>query len=101
MKKKLTLSLDADVADWLSAQPERGALWISQRVRQQIAPPQPVPQELSAEARQAVESLEPAVRPRAAALARYPQLIDAVTRGYISIDRAEAMAEEADARGKQ
>lgn len=36
---------------------------------------------------------------RAKALVRYPQLIDAVFRELVSIERAEMMAEEADARG--
>lgn len=97
-KKKLTLSLDPDVADWLSAQPEGGAGWITALVRQQMAPPKAAPQ-LSAETRQALQALEPGVCARAEALARYPQLIDAFLRGYVSIERAEAMAEEADARG--
>ncbi len=100
MQKEMTLKLDSEVADWLQSQPEQGALWVAQRVREQLKKQAPAP-ELSGEAQRALalaESLEPAVRERLAALIRYPQLVDAVARGYVSVDRAEEMAEEADAR---
>ena len=102
MLKKITLKLEAEVADWLAAQPEQGATWISDLVREKIkkATPPP-PQELSGDAQRALalaESLEPKLRERVAALIRYPQMVDAVARGYISVERAEEMAAEADAR---
>lgn len=102
MHKEITLKLESEVADWLAAQPDGGVDWISELVREQLkkqAPPPP--QELSGEAKRALalaESLEPAVRERLLAIIRYPQLVDAVARGYVSVERAEEMAEEADAR---
>lgn len=104
MTKKVIFQLDPEVADWLAAQPEGGAAWLAERVREQLkkaAPP--VEQELSGDAKRAIalcQELEPAVRERAMALVRYPQLLDAVARGYVTIERAEQMAEEADARAK-
>jgi len=104
MKKELTLKLDSEVVDWLKAQPEHGAAWVSALVREQLKnqpPAGPKQEELSGEALRALamtESMEPAVRARLTALIRYPQLVDAVVRGYVSVERAEEMAEEADAR---
>ncbi|MBX3170224.1 MAG: hypothetical protein KF760_22655 [Candidatus Eremiobacteraeota bacterium] len=101
MHKEITFKLEAEVADWLAAQPEGGAAWITRLVREQLKTQAPPPEELSGEARRALalaESLEPAVRQRLQALIRYPQLVDAVARGYVSVERAEEMAEEADAR---
>ncbi|MBI3924238.1 MAG: hypothetical protein HY319_01735 [Armatimonadetes bacterium] len=60
------------------------------------APAPPSPEALRSV--QDLEAVDPQVAQRAAALARYPQLIDAVARGLVTIDRAEAMAEEADSR---
>ncbi len=102
MRKKVTLQLEPEVADWLAALPEGGAAWISELVREQLkkaAPPPP--QQLSGDAQRALAlavSLDPKIRQRVAALIRYPQLVDAVARGYVSVERAEEMAEEADAR---
>lgn len=103
MKKKLTLELDSEVADWLMAQSEQGAPWISELVREQLKKQAPAPksEELSGDALRALaltESLEPIVQARLKALIRYPQLVDAVARGYVTVERAEEMAEEADAR---
>lgn len=100
MHKEITLKLDPEVADWLAAQPEHGIPWITQMVQEQLKKQAP-PQELSGDAQRALalaESLDPEVKTRLVALIRYPQLIDAVARGYISVTRAEEMAEEADAR---
>lgn len=101
MQKEITLKLPSEVADWLAGQPEQGALWISGLVREQLNQKQAPPAELSGDAQRALalaQTLEPAVRDRVAALIRYPQLVDAVARGYVSVERAEEMAEEADAR---
>lgn len=104
MMKKVTFQLQTEVADWLAAQPEGGAPWLHERVREQLKKAAPAAQpELSGDAKRAIamcQELEPAVRERAMALLRYPQLLDAVARGYVSIERAEEMAEEADARAK-
>ncbi len=102
MKKELTLQLDTEVVDWLLAQPEQGAVWLTQQVRAQIKarPPEP---ELSGDALRALaltESMAPELRQRVVALIRYPQLVDAVARGYVSVERAEEMAEEADSRAR-
>ena len=105
MKKEITLNLDSEVVDWLLAQPEHGASWVSELVREQLkkqAPP-PKSEELSGDALRALamtESLEPTVQARLKALIRYPQLVDAVARGYVTVERAEEMAEEADARNR-
>ena len=59
------------------------------------------PPEASPETLQQIKELEerdPDVGQRARALVRYPQLIDAVFRGLVPIERAEMMAQEADAR---
>ncbi|MHB2020689.1 MAG: hypothetical protein ACYCW6_27440 [Candidatus Xenobia bacterium] len=48
-----------------------------------------------------LEARDPAIARRAEALSRYPQLVDVVARGLITIDRAEEMAEEADARARR
>ena len=56
---------------------------------------------VSPETREALKTIErrdKAEAHRAAALIRYPQLVDAVARELVSIDRAESMALEADAR---
>ena len=105
MKKELTLNLDSEVIDWLNAQPEHGATWVTELVREQLRqqppPVAPKQEELSGDALRALaltESLEPAVRARLTALIRYPQLIDAVARGYVTVERAEEMAQEADTR---
>lgn len=100
LTKKLTLELDPEVADWLAAQPDQGATWISDLVREKLKKTAP-PQELSGDAQRALalaQSLDPQIRDRVAALIRYPQLVDAVARGYVTVERAEEMAEEADAR---
>jgi len=103
VKKDLTLKLDPEVADWLKAQPEGGAAWVTELVREQLqkqAPP-PKSEELSGDALRALaltEGMDPAVQARLKVLIRYPQLVDAVARGYVSVERAEEMAEEADAR---
>lgn len=99
MSKEVTFTLESDVADWLAAQPEGGVAWITRLVREQL--PKPVSTELSGDAKRALalaETLDPAIRERVAALIRYPQMVDAVARGYISVERAEEMAAEADAR---
>ncbi|MBS2036366.1 hypothetical protein JST97_15355 [bacterium] len=104
MKKKVTFQLDPEVAEWLGAQPQGGALWLSELVRAQLKKAQPPAQtELSGDAKRALalcESLDPAIRERVVALIRYPQLMDAVARGYVTVERAEEMAEEADARAR-
>lgn len=104
MMKKVTFQLEAEIAEWLRAQPEGGVPWLSALVREQLKKTEPpAPQELSGDAKRALalcENLEPAVRERVIALIRYPQLMDAVARGYVSVDRAEEMAEEADARAR-
>ncbi len=100
MHKEITLKLQPEVADWLAAQPEQGAAWISELVREKLQQ-EASRQELSGDARRALalaQSLDPQIRERVSALIRYPQMIDAVARGYISVERAEEMAEEADAR---
>lgn len=48
-----------------------------------------------------IEGRDPAVGKRAAALVRYPQLVEAVAKDLVSIERAEEMASEADARTKR
>jgi hypothetical protein len=102
MKKKVTFQLEPEIADWLAAQPGGGEAWLSELVRKQLKPAHPpAEQELSGDAKRAIalcENLEPGIRQRVLALVRYPQLIDAVARGYVSVERAEEMAEEADAR---
>lgn len=100
MQKEITLRLDPEVADWLANQPEGGALWVSQLVREQLKKQAP-PAELSGDAQRALalaQTLDASIRDRVSALIRYPQLVDAVARGYVSVKRAEEMAEEADAR---
>lgn len=101
MKKEITLKLDSEVADWLAAQPDQGAAWITRWVLEELKKQAPPAQELSGDAQRALalaQSLEPHIRERVAALIRYPQLVDAVARGYVTVARAEEMAEEADAR---
>lgn len=104
MRKKVTFQLEPEVAEWLASQPEGGAAWLTGLVRQQLQQAEPpVEQELSGDAKRALalcEHLEPGIRERVVALVRYPQLMDAVARGYVSVERAEEMAEEADARAK-
>ena len=99
MHKEMTFQFDAEVADWLAAQPEGGAAWIAARVREKL--PAPVSAELSGDAKRALalaETLDASIRERVKGLIRYPQMVDAVARGYISVERAEEMAAEADAR---
>lgn len=45
-----------------------------------------------------IKARDPQAAARAARLTRYPQLVEAVARELVSIERAESMAEEADAR---
>ena len=101
MHKEMTFKFEAEVADWLAAQPEGGAAWIAARVREKLPAPVALPGELSGDAKRALalaETLDPSIRERVKALIRYPQMVDAVARGYVSVERAEQMAEEADAR---
>lgn len=125
-RRTVKLSLPSEVADWLSSQPGGGEGLVEQLVRERMAGREALthrlvsllspavrelagrlaqdlwgPQAPSAEAVAALRELEkvdPSLLERASKLARYPQLIEAVARGLVTIDRAEAMAEEADAR---
>lgn len=85
------LKLPQDVADWLANLPDGGVNFVTELVRQRLPKDVVLP---------SLDHLDPAVAARAVALARYPQLVDAVARELVSIDRAEAMALEADQRVK-
>jgi hypothetical protein len=61
------------------------------------APPEPPP-DACTELLAQIEGRDPAAARRAAALTRYPQLVEAVARDLVSIARAEEMAQEADSR---
>jgi hypothetical protein len=50
---------------------------------------------------QQIEARDPDAARRAAALTRYPQLVEAVARDLVSIVRAEEMAAEADSRSRR
>ena len=97
MRKTFSVELPAEVVDWLESQPDGGADLIEGVAREKMAFSVETP--VSPE----VEGLlmgvtDPELLGRLRALARYPQLIGAVTSELVTIERAEAMAVEADSR---
>ena len=100
VSKTFSVELPDDVADWLAAQPDRGADLIEGVVREKMAfstEAPPLPPSIQ-EGLEELRARDPEAATRADALKRYPQLVEALARGLISIDRAEAMAVEADSR---
>lgn len=89
--RTVKLKLPPDVADWLADQPNGGADWVTEMVRLKLPRPVELP---------SLDHLDREVARRALQLSRYPQLVEAVARELVSIDRAEAMAAEADQRVK-
>lgn len=89
--KLVKLKLPPEVADWLAAQPGGGAEFVTEMVRQRMPRSVELP---------SLSHLPSDVAERALKLARYPQLVEAVARELVTIDRAEAMALEADDRVK-
>lgn len=85
------------MVDWLESQPDRGADLIEGVAREKMAFAVEVP--VSPEVDGLLMGVtDPALAGRLRALARYPQLIQAVTADLVTIERAEAMAVEADNR---
>ncbi len=96
MSRSYTLDLPDDLVDWLESQPDGGRDAIVEAVRERMAFSNPVV--IEPELDDIVQQAEPELQSRLRTLGRYPQLVEAVTRGLVTIERAEEMAQEADQR---
>lgn len=126
-KRKVTLQLSPEVADWIESLPPerldatfrqmmenpeakaqrilkalepalaRVQMQLAQDIARGLSGPRPTPT-LAPALLEALQQLPPEQAARAQALARYPQLVEAVAKGMVPIERAEEMAREADSR---